>query len=729
MGKKSKSSRKSRSSVASSSSASWWPGPASQDAAPSFSYYNQSNDDEAYEFQAPKYHDFTKDDGENHEVAESWFETHADSPSQVDDEEDGSYDFDFSSEIESSVDMETPKPKKRKSFRRNSIIVAPLNLDIESVTQSISVAADTQASLAAEHVDDFEQENNTGAQEDPNVVTNDDDNGNADDGISEIKHDLENSLQQIYDQMLEKPVASTDNIFVYNPRISDYNPLLHTQQSSKTVTFANDSDSESENDETDEHYQYVEETTAAKGRKAQKRTKKRVQPPRLTVPKEFNFSKRPERKRPLLSVKSPRIKKKQRRTVRKRTNNVSLTIPKPFNFHTTTRRMEKESDAPPSPYVPLVLRVKQFDKTPDRFKPNIRANKLRQEYRSQELTRPRSPFLRTRYRNKPHQVPSTEELELKEVQSFEQFKAKPLIRKIFEKPVGVPEVKRPPLTIPMSPAIHKPRPMPPPEPSPPRIIKANPIMIPETYKLPKVEKKHPTVPQPFSLPGEFYSEQKKREFEAHVRRMMDEEEKARHFHAQPLPDLDEPNPLPKVETKPITVPKPFALKTDIRGDSYQKQLAEHLLKEQVEKENATKFHARPLPDPVPFVPKKSDKPLTDHGDIVLHTNMRAEERKLFDEFLEEKRKADQELREYVRRQKEAEEQQRLKQIRKQLVHKAQPVRSFAPVVIKTSSKPLTHPQSPMIGKKRKNIAMNVGKKERRGRSKLREMNMSGMDNE
>ena len=42
----------------------------------------------------------------------------------------------------------------------------------------------------------------------------------------------------------------------------------------------------------------------------------------------------------------------------------------------------------------------------------------------------------------------------------------------------------------------------------------------------------------------------------------------------------------------------------------------------------------------------------------------------------------------------------IKKLRKEAVHHAQPVKTFAPTIVHPSSKPLTVPESPAIGKKR-----------------------------
>jgi len=108
----------------------------------------------------------------------------------------------------------------------------------------------------------------------------------------------------------------------------------------------------------------------------------------LTVPKEFNLSSPKIRSdRPIDRTDSledrrrneleefeerpapRRVEARPLRSVSIKSNAPRpLTVPKPFAFHTTSRpRIQDQLDAP-SPYVPLAVRVQQFQKTPARFK-------------------------------------------------------------------------------------------------------------------------------------------------------------------------------------------------------------------------------------------------------------------------------------------------------------------------------------------------------------------------
>lgn len=96
----------------------------------------------------------------------------------------------------------------------------------------------------------------------------------------------------------------------------------------------------------------------------------------------------------------------------------------------------------------------------------------------------------------------------------------------------------------------------------------------------------------------------------------------------------------------------------------------------------------------PFEPVKSSKPLTESSNFVLHTALRSEDRTKFDEEKKKReleKQADEENRQAPR---ETEEEERIKALRKSLVHKALPIHSYPSINIKPSSKPPTKARSP-----------------------------------
>ena len=94
------------------------------------------------------------------------------------------------------------------------------------------------------------------------------------------------------------------------------------------------------------------------------------------------------------------------------------------------------------------------------------------------------------------------------------------------------------------------------------------------------------------------------------------------------------------------------METDIRHMIYQISLEEKLEHERLEQQRAKHFRAQPLPHDEPFVPKRSDRPLTEVDDVVLFTEMRSEERRAFEEMLKQKEEMEQRERERMKREQE-----------------------------------------------------------------------------
>ncbi|RUS26201.1 hypothetical protein BC938DRAFT_471081 [Jimgerdemannia flammicorona] len=428
---------------------------------------------------------------------------------------------------------------------------------------------------------------------------------------------------------------------------------------------------------------------------------------RLTVPKNFKFQQRDSGVRQdqnYLAPKSPGIKK---RAAVKR-NPQDLTVPKPFRFHATTRANAfaeiAQNATAKSPFVPLAVRLQRFESAmPDRFKARPQQPKLAEKPALLEVTYPKSPKLLTKYRSKPTtSALSTEEREMQDIEKAGHFKAHPVNRKIFESAgdLGVPRIKKPELTIPHSPAIHKPKPTPPPPPSPPRIIRANPIRLPEEPFQPKIE--HRIIkPKDFHLPGDEAAARRKKEMEEKLKREREEEERKRNFKAQPKPK-QQMAPLPPARTFPLTQPEPFTFVTDARGEQYQASFREKLqMWQQIEKENK-RFRAQPIPafTEKAFQPNKSTKPLTQTDNVQLYTAVRAAERRVLDDQKKEREAIDEKVKEKKRKEDMEREKQDIRQYRRKLVHKAQPVKQYSSVQIQPSDKQLTEPISPYIGTKR-----------------------------
>ncbi|KAJ1548751.1 Protein tpx2 [Cladochytrium tenue] len=402
--------------------------------------------------------------------------------------------------------------------------------------------------------------------------------------------------------------------------------------------------------------------------------------------------------RPLDSVKGPTIAKRANAPRKP----LQLTIPKPFRFASTLRELSHfvsrkggDDENCTSPYMPLAAKIKRLEQeVPDRFK--TKATKpLPSKPRHLELTHPRSPRLMTKFRIKNYgEKLTTEEIEARELAKVQPFKARPLAKKIFEAPVGIPHLDPLPLTVPQSPAIHKPAPPAPRAPSPPRVIRANPIRLPAEPFEPRHEPRAPVVPADVRLPGDELRARRLREFEEAVKREAEEAERARRFRARPMRDPAVPDSLPAPPPKAPTVPEPFMLHTAARSAMYPPPVVPE----------PAPFVAHPLPAfDAPFVPRRSERPATVPEDVVLHTDARAAERREYEEALRAKEAAEEEMRAHIKVAEEEQERERIRLLRRELVPRAQPIRHFPGIDIRPSRKKLTEPESPMLFEKRRRL--------------------------
>ncbi|KAJ3042781.1 Protein tpx2 [Rhizophlyctis rosea] len=595
--------------------------------------------DAAYEFEAPKFHDFLQADPDT--SIDKWFDFKAMAPDSDDEQEDELEEVDFfSSVVQEDASQQQQQQESEADFPVNDVSTpkASLFMQSHSVTKN-------------------------------NVEADDSDNESA----------PANTPRPIRQRSLSTFTFKLPTQQPHRTSTLDSKPRRTTQRSiSNAGQMAQSRDS-----------------TGSSVVGTRPFATRSVKP--LTIPKEFNFSSRLAQRDRTLGMQRPGGVQKKKGAGNKRRG---LTIPKPFNLHANPKNTKK-ANVSRSPFVPLAVRVKTFENAvPDRFR--TRPAKAAR-FTEMKMTHPKSPYLRTKLRTKTHSVPTTEQRILQELEKLQPFKANPVNTKIFEKPLGIPQPPPHELTIPASPAITKPRPLPPPPPSPPKIIKANPVRNLPVFE-PVVEHRV-ILPGEVHLPGEEISEKRRREFEEMRRRKEEEEERMRRFRARPLPD-DVPDPLPPAPHLPVTEPHPFRLETDIRHMFHQMTLEERLEKERAEEERAKNFKAQPLPHVEPFIPKKSERPVTDPDEVLLFTEMRADERRVFEERLKERERMEEEERERMRKKKEQREKQEIKKFRQQAVHHAQPIKHYAPVVVKPSGRKLTEPESPFIGEKRR-VAMRL----------------------
>lgn len=285
-----------------------------------------------------------------------------------------------------------------------------------------------------------------------------------------------------------------------------------------------------------------------------------------------------------------------------------------------------------------------------------------------------------------------------------EFHSRPCPTKILEDVVGVPEKKALPVTVPKSPAFtlrsrtrvsgreeEK-------EKEEVAVIKANPMPhygVPFKPKMP--EQRHVEV-----CPFSFDARDRERQIQKEKKIEELRKEEVPKFKALPLPYFDEVK-LPEKKVKTPTQPEPFHLHVDERGaaklQSWKQQLEEDLKRQK----EAACFKARPntVVYQEPFVPKKEHRMLSESlsGSVVpesfeLATERRAKERQEFEKRLADAEALREKYEEQIRQQQEEREKEEVAKLRQEMVHKANPIRKYRSLEVKSSHQPLTVPKSP-----------------------------------
>ncbi|NWR21351.1 TPX2B protein, partial [Emberiza fucata] len=299
-----------------------------------------------------------------------------------------------------------------------------------------------------------------------------------------------------------------------------------------------------------------------------------------------------------------------------------------------------------------------------------------------------------------------QERESKKQQEEERFEfhSRPCPTKILEDVVGVPEKKALPVTVPKSPAFtlrsrtrvsgrqeEK-------EKEEVAVIKANPMPhygVPFKPKMP--EQRHVEV-----CPFSFDARDRERQIQKEKKIEELQKEEVPKFKALPLPYFDEVK-LPEKKVKTATQPEPFHLQVDERGaaklQSWKQQLEEDLKRQK----EAACFKARPntVVYQEPFVPKKEHRMLPESlsGSVVpesfeLATERRARERQEFEKRLADAEALKERYEEQIRQEQEEREKEEVAKLRQEMVHKANPIRKYRSLEVKTNNQPLTVPKSP-----------------------------------
>jgi len=445
--------------------------------------------------------------------------------------------------------------------------------------------------------------------------------------------------------------------------------------------------------------------------------------------------------------------------------NKELTKPVPFpRAESNSRKRRHSSDIEPKDqYKSMAEQIGKYQSgTPDRFRtlPRGRSNsppRTRMRSQSPRLTVPKTPQLSTRGRSRPNHVLSQaerEQLELEEAkrhqfhakgvgetlpkfkygeverkpctvpkpfdlhepyrpvpqpteEKVESFHSRPLNKKILQGPVGVPERKLLPMVEPESPAFALKQRMAtrkaPVEPQlePERIVKAKPVPhfgVP--LALPAASKRS-TVPEPFSFSDRDHMTAKQKE--ERIKKLIEEEKAAREFHAQPIARGMEHPKLPERKVLPPTQPAPFKHAIEQRVETRLNKWQDAVKAELENQRQAALFKATEpkVLTKAPFIPKPSDKHLSEISNFTLHTDRRAEERMAY-EIEKKKKEVDlDEMKRQREERKKREQEQEVIQLRKQAVHKAQPIREYKGISIKPSDRALTLPMSPRLSQRAK----------------------------
>ncbi|CAN1351411.1 Protein TPX2 [Linum perenne] len=286
------------------------------------------------------------------------------------------------------------------------------------------------------------------------------------------------------------------------------------------------------------------------------------------------------------------------------------------------------------------------------------------------LTEPKTPRLQTSLRARPTTVKSSLELEKEALEKMPKFKARPLNRKIFESrgELGIFCNTKKQVTVPRE--FH--------------------FAIDER------------IPPPTAVVDMFDKDrgaEKERRLAMELVRKQMEDELARARKANPYPyTTDYPVVPPKPDPKPCTRPEPFQLESLVRHEQeMQKEMEERLRKEKEEAQMRV-YKAQPIlkEDPIPL-PEKVRRPLTEVQKIQLHVDNRASNRAEFDQKVKEKEMVYKRYREESEAAKMIEEEKALKQLRRTMVPHARPVPNFEkPFLPHKSSKDATRPKSPRL---------------------------------
>ncbi|CAG9315099.1 unnamed protein product [Blepharisma stoltei] len=222
-------------------------------------------------------------------------------------------------------------------------------------------------------------------------------------------------------------------------------------------------------------------------------------------------------------------------------------------------------------------------------------------------------------------------------------------------------------------------------------FKARPVPHYKPFEIKKEERESIAI-KPFNLRTEERGLEKEMTFNQKLRAKTMVENELRYFKANPKPEF-KPIPLKEPEGS-ITLPDPFVLETDLRAR--RKSVSQTT--------SIQKFTAKPMPDfSRPFTPAHENKHFIQPSNFELYSSKRAKEREAFEVMMKNKENMMQietEKQNQLKMEIEAEE---LKNYRKSLEFKAQPLQDISPFIASRSQAILTNPQSPNLATKERSL--------------------------
>lgn len=393
---------------------------------------------------------------------------------------------------------------------------------------------------------------------------------------------------------------------------------------------------------------------------------------------------------------------------------------------TSTQPLAAPSD---QPFKSMAQQLLEFErKTPPRFHSGAPGNQGPPPCRESRPanTTARSPVLSTRLRSRSVDCLSHDQLQLLEFQRCQQLavRAQPLNTAILQHVVGVPARERRPSTQQRPFNLTATTQAPAEVAEPGRSERKRSISGSVVNRSQFVKKRRRSVscdrcPSDSSgvrqsrsvankqntriLPFSFDSRDKHRALlkQQRIDQLLEQERRQREFKAQLLP-CSEQRVLPERVCRSTTAMREFNLPGLRIHQNNVLKLREKLESEQRQRCEARQFHARPctVTQQNAFQPARSRRPALRPDSVILHSDVRAEQRRQFEQGQVERQSAADAL----RHQEELEKQKQLEletaRLRQETVHKPLPLPAAAPFFPQKSNMPLTNPQTPMITKKR-----------------------------